>query len=236
MKKTSLFTLIELLVVIAVIAILAAMLLPALNSARERARAISCTNNLKTLGTALFLYAQENQDMMPTAGNMGDGWYYGIQKKSWTYLLNRVLVGTSETGDKISAVFQCPSNNARNVDSVFNGKVDYATFNAFGADGTWGDVVAPLRISSVKNASSAGLFIEYKTQGTSFLSSIGANSVRQLVDNWIWEKGRVAYRHNRESSLNVTYADGHTAALSSGEITTMPLESLKPFACAGNKY
>lgn len=67
MKKLKRFTLIELLVVISIIGILMGMLMPVLGKARERARQASCANNLKQIGAAFIMYADDNKGKLPNS-------------------------------------------------------------------------------------------------------------------------------------------------------------------------
>jgi len=77
------FTLIELLVVIAIIAILAAILLPALQAARERAKTSTCTNNLKNLGTISISYINDNRSFWPCTNSTANNENAECQNFMW---------------------------------------------------------------------------------------------------------------------------------------------------------
>jgi prepilin-type N-terminal cleavage/methylation domain-containing protein len=83
MKRTA-FTLIELLVVIAIIAILAALLMPALEKARESARRIACANNQRQVALAGMMYAEDCDTCLPFRGDIHHYWTPRCFTRCWT--------------------------------------------------------------------------------------------------------------------------------------------------------
>jgi prepilin-type N-terminal cleavage/methylation domain-containing protein/prepilin-type processing-associated H-X9-DG protein len=114
------FTLIELLVVIAIIAILAAMLLPALSSAKQKAWMISCVSNLRQVGLGMKMFADENNELYPMSGTR-ISWGIddvvppvGSGQRGWMEQIISYTVNTN--------VYHCPGNAQLSADnqSSFN--------------------------------------------------------------------------------------------------------------------
>ena len=199
------FTLIELLVVIAIIAILAGMLLPALNNAREKARASNCAGNMKQISLALFSYASDNADMLPPA----NGW----SKNMYDFLDGNSPAGKTAPYVPID-VFECPSRVWK------TGEAKYLIVGTYLAQGGGDSDYKGLGANKMKISR-----VNPKLIYVSEMSQLGykATSVRWFynsasIDGNGW--AAVVLRHNKKA--NFVFMDGSVQSLSEFQFESEP--------------
>lgn len=197
--RRNFFTLIELLVVISIIAILTAIMLPALNNARERAKTIQCMNHLKQLAGATAQYVQDNRDYYPIRSfktNYNTG--YDVFGMICRYIIPPRIVNeqpyhTNASNITLSPIFRCPST-ARN-----DAAKQYGV--SFWLAGDYYNLPRFYKITQIRNSSKV------------FYIADANHATLQYADYsaYVATPGNWAYRHSGARSLNQSFADGHVA-------------------------
>ena len=213
-KQKKFFTLIELLVVIAIIAILAAMLMPALQQARERAQATSCQSNLKQVTTGLLLYTDSNKDYFPIPLESKDNGFDPLRNPG-----QFIYWGARMVRDKFitAGVLRCPTYDPKLAKLGYNeasgqsmGDYDKIYALRMGAENNDG--------AHNKSGRSAGFLPKIK-KPTSYIligdSRISLTSEHMFHFFGPWSTSNLlARRHMAQSLINLGFADGHVAGFS----------------------
>jgi len=230
----SFFTLIELLVVIAIIAILASMLMPALNSARESARSVSCQNNLKQLISGYQLYTQHYDDWLcPTrvknvSGQPGVYWHLVILNLMGMYHKSMTgyywLYQAEEAEGRRFNVLRCPSEG---LEIGPNGGKFFAyghyglNRNLSGTDitKTIGGSEGMRRLTTVTRPTIAMTFLDSGWKNSQSVHRVyntpapGAELASRHGSGVSFIDGGTYWRYYLSGqSLNIAYMDGHVAS------------------------
>ena len=222
------FTLIELLVVIAIIGILAAMLLPALNTARERAKTISCVSNLEQLGLAITLYADDYDSYMPQASTQIDG--VSWQDRLVKYL--KQIQGDLTASDfynwrRSQHVFSCPSSTLNFIH--IGASSDTYGYRSYGVSKQFmpsdAQCVNLYRMSSVDKPSDKALVFDYNDTtpwpaGGQPYSPSDVNTVDGSPAQLTGSMARIRPRHAKGTIVNVLWVDSHVESRIYQSLTT----------------